>query len=98
MRACRALYAYSTASKGGASRTPQNGMIIPRTIGRQYRSPHRHLGGALHQVRLEQKTVHDGNDCVQNQNVDRVFPVSPLEHGGKGRTDDAKHGADLGTN
>src|SRR5450432_2653937 len=32
-RACRALYAYSTASSGGASSTPQNGITIPSTIG-----------------------------------------------------------------
>ncbi len=26
----------------------------------------------------------------------RMFPVSPLEHGGQRGTDDAQHGADLG--
>src|SRR3984893_11599144 len=33
IRACRALYAYTTASNGGASSTPQNGITIPSTIG-----------------------------------------------------------------
>ncbi len=42
------------------------------------------------------KSVHDCNDGVQDQNIERMFPVAPFKHGGQSGSDDSKHGADLG--
>src|SRR5438445_5878228 len=59
----------------------------PEHDGCQNRGPHRHLGRAPHDVWLKQKSVDYNDRGVEDEHIERVFPIAPPQGRSKYRTD-----------
>ena len=54
-----------TARRGGASSTPQNGMMMPRTIGPKEGGPPRALRCAVEYVRADDEAFEDDDQAIE---------------------------------
>jgi hypothetical protein len=59
------------------------------------RCPDRHSCYAPHDIGLEHRAIDDDNQCIKNENVEWMLPISPAKRGGKDWTEQAEDGPEV---